>query len=38
MKFDSNSRTMLFLQRKEQAAKVRARKKGLYNSVVWSKK
>lgn len=32
----SNSWTMLFLQRKERAAKVRARKKGIYNSVVWA--
>jgi hypothetical protein len=32
----SNAWTMLFLQRKERAAKVRARRKGVYNSVVWS--
>jgi hypothetical protein len=31
----SNSWTMLFLQRRERAAKVRARCKGVYNSVVW---
>ena len=32
----SNAWTMLFLQRQERAAKVRARRKGVYNSVVWS--
>jgi hypothetical protein len=32
----SKSWTMLFLQRQERAAKVRARRKGMYNSVMWS--
>jgi hypothetical protein len=34
----SNAWTMLFLQRKERAAKVRARRKGMYDSVAWSRK
>ena len=32
----SNAWTMLYLQRRERAATVRARRKGVYNSVVWS--
>ena len=34
----SNSWAMLFLQRKERAAKVLARRKGMYDSVVWVRK
>jgi hypothetical protein len=32
----SNSWTMLFLKRKERAAKVQARRKGKYHSIIWS--
>ncbi len=31
----SKSWTLLYLQRQERRAKVRARRKGVYNSVVW---
>jgi hypothetical protein len=31
----SNSWTMLFLQRRERAARVQARRRGAYNSIIW---
>jgi hypothetical protein len=35
MRLETNAWTMLFLQRQERKAKVRARRSGQYNSVVW---